>query len=139
MILQRDPRLKTVIHKYGCYMMSILFLCNKYKNVELSAGDINDLYILFIDNKYMDKNCFINDPQSIFGFMGLEVYFFDRHDPPSYICERDEIEILRFQYGSWKHFVTGDGMSHVAYDPYGTSRAVRLGQLIDKRVFKIQR
>ena len=139
MILQRDPRLNANIHKYGCYMMSILFLCNKYKNVELSAEDIDDLYNLFIDSKYMDKNCFIDDPQAIFCFMGLEVYFYDRRDPPEYVCKRNDIEILRFQYGKWKHFVVGDGASHVAYDPYGTSKAVRLGQLIDKRVFRIQR
>jgi len=120
-------------------MMSILFLCNKYKNVELSAEDINDLYILFIDSKFMDENCFINDPAAIFDFMGLWVYFYDRHDPPDYMCQKDEIEILRFQYIDWKHFVTGDGQSHVAYDPYGTSKAVRLGELKDKRIFKIQR
>ena len=139
MILQRDKRLVGPIHKYGCYMMSILFLCNKYKNVELSAGDINDLYILFIDAGYMDEECFINDPSAIFGFMGLGVYYYDRHDPPFYSCQKDEIEILRFQYIKWKHFVAGDGASHVAYDPYGTSKAVRLGELKDKRIFKIQK
>ena len=139
MILQRDARLNAAIHKFGCYMMDILFLCNKYKNVELSAGDINDLYILFIDAKYMDEECFINDPASIFGFMGLPVYYYDRHDSPDYMCGKDEIEILHFQYIDWKHFVTGDGQGHVAYDPYGMSKAVRLGELKDKRVFKIQR
>ena len=139
MILQRDARLNAAIHKFGCYMMDILFLCNKYKNVELSAGDINDLYILFIDSKYMDENCFIHDPASIFGFMGLQVYYYDRHDPPDFMCKKDEIEILHFQLGKWIHFVVGDGQSHVCYDPYGTSKAVRLGQLIDKRIFKIQR
>lgn len=120
-------------------MMSILFLCNKYKNVELSAEDINDLYDVFIIDKYIDKNCFIYDPQAIFHFMGLEAYFYDKHDPPEYVCKRDEVEILRFQYGNWKHFVVGDGVGHVAYDPYGTSKAVRLGELKDKRIFKIQR
>ena len=139
MILQRDARLNAAIHKFGCYMMDILFLCNKYKNVELSTGDINDLYILFIDSKYMDENCFIHDPASIFGFMGLQVYYYDRHDPPGFMCKKDEIEILHFQLGKWIHFVVGDGASHVTYDPYGTSKAVRLGELKDKRIFKIQK
>ena len=139
MILQRDARLNAAIHKRGCYMMSILFLCNKYKNIELSCAAIIDLYTILIDNGWMDEDCYINDPEAIFGFMGLPVYFFDRHDPPYYVCKRDEIEILRFQYAAWKHFVVGDGASHVCYDPYGMSKAVRLGQLIDKRVFKIQR
>jgi len=139
MILQRDPRLNTAIHKYGCYFFSILFLCNKYKNVELSCPIILDIYTIMIDSGWMDDECFINDPEAIFGYMGLPVYFFDRHDPPFYVCRHNEIEILRFQYANWKHFVTGDGASHVQFDPYGTSKAVRLGQLIDKRVFKIQR
>lgn len=139
MILQRDPRLNTAIHKYGCYLFSILFLCNKYKNIELSCPAIIDLYTVLIDSGWMDEDCFINDPEAIFGFMGLPVYFYDRHDPPYYNCKRDELEILRFQYANWKHFVVGDGASHICFDPYGTSKAVRLGQLIDKRVFKIQR
>jgi len=139
MILQRDPRLNAAIHKYGCYFMSILFLSNKYTNCELSCSSILDVYRIAVDGRWMDEECFINDPQAIFGFMGLPVYYYDRHDPPSYVCGKDEIEILHFQLENWKHFVAGDGMSHVAYDPYGTSKAVRLGKLMDKRVFKIQR
>ncbi|MHA2065529.1 MAG: DUF261 family protein [Candidatus Thorarchaeota archaeon] len=139
MILQRDMRLNASINKYGCYYMSILFLCNKYRNVELSTGMINELYVIFQDTGWMDNECFINDPQAIFGYMGLQVYYYDRHDPPFYKCKKDEIEILRFQYVAWKHFVVGDGLSHVTYDPYGTSKAVRLGELRDKRVFRIQR
>ena len=139
MILQRDPRLNTMIHKYGCYFMSILFLCNKHKNVELSCPAIIDLYTVLIDNGWMDDECFINDPEAIFGYMGLPVYFFDRHDPPFYVCRKDEIEILRFQYANWKHFVVGDGASHIAYDPWGCSRAVEYGILVDKRIFHIER
>ena len=139
MILQRDPRLNDAIHKYGCYFMSILFLSNKYTNCEISCGAILDTYTIFIDSGWMDEQCFVNDPEAMFGYMGLPVYYYDWHDPPYYSCQKDEIEILRFQYINWKHFVVGDGASRVAYDPYGTSKAVRLGELKDKRVFKIQR
>jgi len=139
LILQRDPRLNRAINKYGCYFFCILFLSNKYTNCELSIGGILDTYLISIDNGWMDEECFINDPEAMFGYMGLPVYFFDRHDPPYYVCQKDEIEILRFQYINWKHFVVGDGASHVVYDPYGTSKAVRLGELKDKRIFKIQR
>jgi len=119
--------------------MSILFLSNKYTNCELSCGSILDVYTIAIDGGWMDDECFINDPEAIFSFMGLPVYFYDRHDPPFYSCQKDEIEILKFQYINWQHFVVGDGQSHVAYDPYGTSKAVRLGELKDKRIFKIQK
>jgi len=139
MILQRDLRLNEAIHKKGCYYMDILFLSNKYTNCELSCGSILDVYNICIDGGWMDEDCYINDPQAIFGFMGLQVYYYDRHDPPFMMCKKDEIEILRFQYINWTHFVVGDGASHVTYDPYGTSKAVRLGQLMDKRIFKIQR
>jgi hypothetical protein len=119
--------------------MSILFLSNKYTNCEINCGMILDVYQIAIDGGWMDEECYINEPDKIFSFMGLEVYFYDRHDPPFMMCGKDEIEILRFQLANWRHFVVGDGASHVAYDPYGTSKAVRLGQLMDKRIFKIQR
>lgn len=139
MILQRDARLNAAIHKYGCYYMSILFLANKYTNCEFTIGGILDTYLACVESGWMDAECYINEPDRIFGYMGLDVYYYDRHDPPYIMCQHDEIEILRFQYANWRHFVAGDGTSHIAYDPYGTSKAVRFGQLIDKRIFKIQR
>jgi len=117
--------------------MSILFLGNKYTGFQLSTKKINDLYDYCIDAGWMDEECYINDADAIFGETGLHTLFHDKHEDPWILCRDDEIEILRFQIGHWKHFVAGDGHGHVAYDPYGTSRAVREGELRDKRIFDL--
>jgi hypothetical protein len=49
-------------------------------------------------------------------------------------------EILHFErvVGRGKiipHFVAGDGLCHVAYDPWGVSKTVREGELRSRRVF----
>ncbi|MHC4459781.1 MAG: DUF261 family protein, partial [Planctomycetota bacterium] len=71
------------IQRWGCYFMSILFLCNKYKNVELSCPSILDVYKIAVDGGWMDEECFIRNPEALFDFMGLNVYFYDRHDLPT--------------------------------------------------------
>ena len=139
MILQRDQRLNPVLQKYGCYLMSILFLANKHTNCELSTGMINEIFQILIDHGYVEEDAYIRNPDKVFDFMGLPVYYYDQHLPPNQDCEKDEIEILMFQKGNWKHFVVGDGKGYVAYDPYGVSKAVTEGRLTNKRIFKILR
>lgn len=137
MILQRDPRLNEAINRWGCYFCSILFLANKYTNCEISPEGILDTYHESVQSGWMTVKCFIDEPDAIFHFMGLQTYYYDRHDPPEYVCRNHEIEILRFQRGTWRHFVVGDGQSHVCYDPWGASQAVAEGKLMDKRVFRV--
>jgi len=139
MILQRDPRLNPTIRRYGCYLLSIFFLVNKYTNCEISTGMINEIFQILIDRGFMEEDAYIRDPAAIFDFMGLPVYYYDQHLPPNQDCKKDEIEILMFKKGGWRHFVTGDGKGHVAYDPWGVSRAVTEGRLISKRIFKLLR
>ena len=137
MILQTDPRLVNNINQYGCYFMSILFLGNKYTGFKLGTKKINDLYSYCVDCGWMDEGCYINDADGIFAELGLHTRFHDKHEAPWICCRDNEIEILRFQIGHWKHFVAGDGHGHVAYDPWGVSRAVREGELRDKRIFDL--
>lgn len=119
--------------------MSILFLVNKHINYQFSTGAINELYPVLIDYGFMDEECFIRDPAAIFNTLGLPVHYYDRFDPPDYRCKDKEIEILRFKHNTWVHFVAGDGESHVTYDPWGLSKAVQCGNLLDKRVFLLLR
>jgi hypothetical protein len=100
---------------------------------------INEIFQILIDHGYVEEDAYIRDPEAVFDFMGLPVYYYDQHLPPTQDCQPHEIEILMFQRGNWKHFVAGDGKGHVAYDPYGISRAVTEGRLVSKRIFKILR
>jgi len=136
MILQRDTRLKQEIQEYGCYLMSIFFLVNKYTNFPFSAEIINNLYHNYVKKGWIDSDCMILDPNAIFGFLEMEVSYTDRHEPPERQTLKNEIEILKYvsEYGN--HFVTGDGNGNVAYDPYGVSNAVKHGRLESKRIFR---
>ena len=142
MILQRDVRLLTPINKYGCYYCAIAFLANKYTNCPLGVDDLNDGYEDCVSAGYMSADCFVDKPGQIFHYFGLSVYYHNRYDSPSCICKDGEVEILFFEYErpnkpAWPHFVSGDGAGHVAYDPWGVSTVVRLGQLRSKRIFTI--
>lgn len=135
MILQTDNRLPKLVNRYGCYFMSLLFLANKYTGFKLSTTVIVKLYNNFIEMGYMDKNCYIQNPDRILSNLGLNGVYAQRHDPPKYKCKHDEIEILCLQYPTYTHFVVGDGLGHIAYNPMGITAPNYF--LKSKRIFKI--
>lgn len=144
MILQTHSELIAAVKKYGCYFMSLLFLANKHGGVDLDPRRIMQLYSDAIGRQLMDESCYIKDPGGILFLAGLRATYSQRHDPPDYLCDSDEIEILKFERprepeGTWKHFVVGDGRGHVAYDPFGCSKTVAEGVLKTKRVFELAR
>ncbi len=133
MILQTDKRLVPQINEYGCYFMSILFLVNKHTGLQLSPRKINGLYHEIIDRGFMDKNCYINNPQAIFYYLGLHADYTDRHEKADYFTGKNEIEILCFQRTGYRHFMVGnEGV--IAFDPMGNSTG---GYLLSKRIFKL--
>jgi hypothetical protein len=136
MILQRDPRLRQEIQEWGCYLMSILFLVNKWTNFTLSAELINDLYKTFHKKGWIDEECTILNPNAIFSFLEMDVAYTNRHEPPVRRTRKDEIEILKFVSSYGPHFVAGDGDGHVAYDPWGVSNAIKHGRIESKRIFR---
>ena len=142
MILQRDPRLNEHMNRYACYLMFIFFEVNKYKNYMFDSQIMNDLYKVFISHGYIDRDCYIIDPEAIFDFLGMPVEYTGKHESPTRRCGENEIEALRFQLDRpgkypWRHFTAGNGNGIVTYDPYGVSRAVAEGRLISKRIFKM--
>lgn len=140
MILQTDSRLNKSINKYGCYFMSIVFLVNKHTGLELSIPIIEKLYKDCCELGYIEdsntRKAFIWDVNSVFKHLGLEVRYNGRHDPPNYVCNTQEIEILCVRVGDsmTKHFVVGDNYGHIAYDPMGLSDVRKFDS---KRVFRV--
>jgi hypothetical protein len=61
------------------------------------------------------------------------------HEAADYQTKIGQLEVLRFERktgaATWVHFVVGDGSGGVEYDPLGSSRTVREGSLVSKRVF----
>ena len=135
MILQTDNRLNKQINQNGCYFMSLLFLANKHTGYKLSTTVISKLYMDLQERKFMDSNCYIQDPAGILKHLGLKAAYNQRHDPPKYRCDKDEIEILCLQYSTNNHFVVGDGHGNIAYNPMG--KTAPNYYLKSKRIFKI--
>ena len=141
MILQRDPRLNDKINKYACYLMFIFYNVNKYTNYMFDPPIINDLYKAFVEHGYIDRDCYVIDPEAIFGFLDMPVKYTGKHESIFRRCRGDEIEALMFRLDRpnrrpWKHFTAGSGNGTVTYDPYGISRAVAEGRLVSKRIFR---
>ena len=144
MIVQQDPFLKPLIQKFGCYFMCILFIVNRYKHRGFDRKIINDLYDFFVGLDWMGTDCYVKHPCEIFNYLGFPVSSI-RVEGRDYICDPDEVEILKFERSyerkgetiTYGHFVCGNGCGVVTYDPSGISNAVRLGYLESKRVFSI--
>jgi hypothetical protein len=147
MILQTDPRLLPEINKYGCYFMCICFFLNKFKKKLWDTDKINEFYKTMVHLGYIEADdnfdsvdpddATIMYPAKIFESEGLNVKYFG-HSHKSRICNTDEFEILKFtRITGGSHFVCGDGMGHVTYDPWGVSNTVKYGSLDSKRVFKM--
>lgn len=126
-------RVAKTIGSSGCYLISLLSLYG-YEAQALS------LYPEFVRARWMDEDCFIREPAAILNFIDNSAEHQVYHAPADYIPARGEREILRFELvdtgATYAHFVVGDGHGGVAYDPLGTSRTVKYGRLISKRIVR---
>lgn len=141
MFLQKDTYFNNEINRYGCYFFSLVYLSSQKASRSFSKGDVSFFYEEFVDRGWMTENCYVLEPVKILRYLNLKVssvYKTEGHDPSG-----DNYEILCFERSykkdgkevSYNHFVVGDGLGHVAYDPIGLSNAVKDGFLESKRVF----
>lgn len=139
MILQTDRRLREEINRYGCYFMSILFLANKYTGLQLSTVTVGRIFNECVELGYILNNdqykAFIKSAEKIFNHLELKVKYNNRHDPPKYKCNNNEIEILCLKYEWGKHFVVGCGSGSIAFNPLGRTQSGYT--LHSKRIFKL--
>lgn len=139
MILQTNHKLKPQIQKYGCYLMSLLWLADER---DVTPERVNLLYESFLKFKWINENCLILYPAKILGFFGVMTQQAMDSDAgvkmePTYKPFPNELEIICYSMPKYSHFVVGDGTGGIAYDPYGGSPAVTKGKLDSKRIFRI--
>ena len=120
--------------------MCLLWYANRIVRFEFDTDMIDTLYHLFVKNEWMEADCYIKAPDAILGYFGIDATV--KRESARYFCGPKEFEILKFMVGTvhggtWNHFVAGDGAGHTTYDPYGMSRAVREGMLMNKRIFRL--
>ena len=117
----------------ACYLDSL---------IDASGSDLDRLKYLqhCIDNKWMQENCFVIEPEEILQDLTSRAWNMHK-ECPDYKCKPGEIEILRFEWISKPgttlgHFVHGDGNGSIAYDPMGDrSPVAKYGTLVSKRIF----
>lgn len=126
MIDEIQKKLK-MIGDEGCYFLCILKAC------DVNSARILSLYDYFIAVGYMDKDCFIKQPEAIVKFLlGKSIICYKSENE-----EKDALfNIARFYNDRTKlsHFclITDTGI----WDPLGTSVTASEGRIADYRVFK---
>lgn len=114
----------------GCYFLSLLHLVD---------ADLNalTLYDLSVRKKYLDYDCFVENPAGILN-LATGYKWTVRYENADYKTLPTEREILRFERKTttvtYAHFVVGDGLGNVVYDPLGDSETVKSGKLVSKRI-----
>lgn len=82
---------------------------------------------------------FVNSPKNLISF-SVGGKWDVRHETADYRAKPDEREIMRFERvdgaKTYSHFVVGDGLGRVLWNPLGESRTVREGKLISKRIIR---
>jgi len=116
----------------GCYLDSLL---------ESAGGSVDRLryYRRAFDMKWMQEDCYILEPAEILQDLTYKAWICNKQGA-DYKCKPGEVEILRYERVkagvTLSHFVLGDGMGNIKYDPMGdNSPTVRYGTLVSKRIF----
>lgn len=126
MVNEIQKKLKS-IGEDGCYFLCILKAC------DVNSARIISLYDYFVAVGYMDKDCYIKQPEAIVAFLtGKKAICYKSNTE-----EKDALfNIARFYNDRTKlsHFclVTDKGF----WDPLGTSRTVAEGHIADYRIFR---
>lgn len=144
MIYQSDPFFQKNypdIWHYGCYFMSICFLCDTNFNLGIMDHDhIAAVYKREEMKGDLGSEAFVEDPQRIVNhivpnkvkFLGVVNAFYETRDKEREILcwHKDGTDFNHFTYGS---------KGIVVYDPWSAegSDSVKNGSLIGKRVFQI--
>jgi hypothetical protein len=117
----------------GCYFLSLIYAAEE---ISTRKVDIYAAYLEALSHDYIDERCYIKDPGRLFAML-VGGTWEATHQPRDYVAKPGEVIILRFERREgmkvYAHFVVGAPDGSVAYDPYGVSKTVMVGQLVSKR------
>lgn len=136
MIFQNTRGVDSRIQKDGCYFMDLLYHGARLSGQPMSVERVNQLYSIAVAEGMMRSDCYILDPAGILSLAGARVEYLGKM-PSEYTCKEDEFEILRMTRGEVSHFVCGNGIGIVTYDPWRpSSQTAEYGNVHSKRIFK---
>ena len=128
-------RYMELIGAEGCYFLSLIRAAELQI---LCRIDAVNAYEIAVSNLWMGKDCYLFKPARILEHLtGLT--WTVRKEPKDYKIKKGDVVILRYERKTtsrtYTHFVLAGEHGEVVYDPYGESRTVGEGQLMDMRVF----
>lgn len=137
-MIQDKPRQKyfAQIGESGCYFLSILHLAETVLDKYIDAFAA---FLLALQKGQVREDCYIVNPSALISDLtGMGWYV--STEAAGYVPHSGELEIIRYEWQEINtlhgHFVVGDGVGRVKYDPYGTSRTVSNGKPVSKRIFR---
>ncbi len=140
----RQFAVRPQIRHGACFFLSIVMALSLIFNLPQTHEAVLDFYDSEIDDgdTDVDNEMFIGDPQNLMDdYVGKGKVLFLGARGPEYRCQPNEFEILVWhrEGTDFNHFVHGDGIGGVVYDPWsrGGSASVSLGKLIGKRVTRL--
>lgn len=118
------------IGKSGCYFLTLL------TSVGVSDQYVIKYYDIAVNNKIMDSDCYIIDPEELLRLVTGRKYKVVKSDTLDY---KADIIIAKWKTATHEHFVLMNKENVVIYDPYGDSNTVKNGYIDSYRLFYEQR
>lgn len=128
----------------GCYFLSLLKVAE-----ELGSAFLDPIHEASeaIEAGRMGEDCYVKDASAIMSALTRECFEVVKAGPGhplplDYLPVTGEREILRYERPdpvsgtNLAHFVVGDGLGAVAWDPWPNSRTVAFGCLVSKRIVR---
>ncbi len=120
----------------GCYFLCLIHVANQIAG---KKTDVVRFYEKALSKGWIEADCYVAKPAEIIKeITGNKADVF--HAAVGYQLKQNEFEITRYEYCetgiTYAHFVvTNNGK--VTYDPFGSSRTVKLGKPVSKRIIKL--
>jgi hypothetical protein len=135
-----EPRQKIMLHlgESGCYLLCLVKIAEELRTKRIDAVAT---YLDCVKYNLCRDDCYILDPAAIMHLLYGGRWSFKK-EGENYKPHGGEFEILRYEWATpariWSHFVLGNGERGVAYDPLGYSNTVARGEVVSKRILKLE-
>jgi hypothetical protein len=127
MIMQTNEKLFPAIRDEGCLMLSYMFIASRLRKLTWSPEQVNLAYLGWLNQKFIQSNCRVLQPDKVMESLGLELDGWIRHENNvAYRPSQFEAVIERWHNSrtGHTHFVVG---SPWRWDSLGQSVTVRDG------------
>jgi hypothetical protein len=139
-VKQNDPLLNNPnIYRSGCHFMSLLGIAQTIANDTLSYDQINQIYNLAVDQKYIHEDCTVFLPNSIInaglhklGVMDKAGFQIGSQEKGintfwgSVLNTRVDATILCYATPAGEHYCQGDNLEREIYNPFPAAPIIYL-------------